>query len=1208
VKDPESGRWLVRREELERFIAERQPPTVVLGYDLTCSAPKSVSLLWAFGDEQLRADIAVALNAGVEATIGYLERYGTVGTVGGRNRPGLGLAAASYRHDVSRAAEAHLHVHNVIVNAVAVPLADADGRPLFDEHGQQRIEWRALDGEVLMAHVKTAGYLGAAAMRHELSRRRGLVWGPIRNGVAELAGFPAELLEAFSTRTGEVEAEFAELVAAGHEPGGATRAAAQQASRAPKKVIADDEVRAIQARRLAETGWTRQQVRDLGARRVRVPVPPTPADVVALYDRLAGRYGLTEHRPTFGLREVHQVVAEWAGDRLDAEGVAVLAERFLADSRLVLLTTAGRRRRSRPEFTYTTVDLLQMETELLRLCRRGSLHNQVPVDLVEEAIDAVSAGLRRNGGGRAGGLTAEQACVIRAILTDGRLVRPAVGPAGSGKTEAMRAVVEAFTAAGCTVIGATHGGRQAEELRDRLGVPTRVVSGWLTLLDNTDPARAWRLGTVLIVDEATQVSTRDARRLFTRAAATGTVVIAVGDPAQLGAVGAGGWFAHLVNTSANVPALADNQRQRGPELAEVRAALAELRSPNPAHARRALDRLASGGRLCVCDDRDQLLAAVVADWRTDRLAGHTTARMMAERHADAELLNRAARARLHADGRLSGPALRAVGREFQVGDEVITLTQEGHTLVPSRRPRTAYVRTGSIGTVAAVHVEQKALTVHFAGKGDVRIGWAYLNHAFPDGRDGGLAHAYALTAHKAEGATLPTARALAVDDTSRAGMYVMLSRARHDIRACVIARADLEQHPDDETWLPVLRDPAGPLDRLGDRLEDSQPERLATEHDPVAYAAHQLRAAHSLAELHALHRPPSQRIIDPAVLARAEAAAEAAATTTALTDPPDRLVARIGPRPASGPHREVWEAAVAALAVYHARHRPPAPPSEPGPEPAPPPEDDRSRRSREQRAAAERIAADWAASLSAPEADRFRTAGQALPRARAVAGIHALLDHSHDPETLSAKLRRGEQAIVRVGAAVLDHRVRQLLDRHRIDPNPLRGPAPRSQFDEWERVHALLEAADAQLTGRPAPRRSDPCRCPTSPNSLPSCDYDIGLLPKRPIPFTHLGDSAYRDERGAAMTQMTEAELRSLPPTIDLPTAARALGCGRTLAYTLARRGRFPCRVLRLGQRYLVPTADLLHLLGLTTPDQTIEHDAAAARPTQSNPDERSSQ
>ena len=408
--------------------------------------------------------------------------------------------------------------------------------------------------------------------------------------MAELAGFPAELLEAFSTRTGEVQAEFAERVAAGHEPDGATHAAAQRASRAPKKVIADDEVRAIQVRRLAEAGWTQQQVRDLGAQRPGVPLPPTPAEVAALYDRLIGPRGLAEHRPTFGLREVHQAVAEWAGDRLDTETIAVLAERILADPRLVLLTAAGRRWRSRPELTYSTVDLLRAETELLGLCRRGSSQIHVPVGLVEQAIDVVSGDLRRAGGGRAVRLTDEQARVVRAVLTDERLVRPVVGPAGSGKTEAMRAVVRVFTAAGYPVVGTTHGGRQAEELRDRLGIPTRVVSGWLTLLDNTDPTRAWRPGTVLIVDEATQVSTRDAQRLFAHASATRTVVVAVGDPAQLGAVGAGGWFAHLVNTDANVPALADNQRPRGPQLAEIRAVLGELRSADPEHAWRALDR------------------------------------------------------------------------------------------------------------------------------------------------------------------------------------------------------------------------------------------------------------------------------------------------------------------------------------------------------------------------------------------------------------------------------------------------------------------------------------------------------------------------------------------------------------------------------------------------------------------------------------------
>lgn len=59
-------------------------------------------------------------------------------------------------------------------------------------------------------------------------------------------------------------------------------------------------------------------------------------------------------------------------------------------------------------------------------------------------------------------------------------------------------------------------------------------------------------------------------------------------------------------------------------------------------------------------------------------------------------------------------------------------------------------------------------------------------------------------------------------------------------------------------------------------------------------------------------------------------------------------------------------------------------------------------------------------------------------------------------------------------------------------------------------------------------------------------------------------------------------DLAALPATIDVVTAARALGIGRTKAYQLARDGEFPCPVLHVGNAYRVPTASLLHLLGLT--------------------------
>jgi len=49
----------------------------------------------------------------------------------------------------------------------------------------------------------------------------------------------------------------------------------------------------------------------------------------------------------------------------------------------------------------------------------------------------------------------------------------------------------------------------------------------------------------------------------------------------------------------------------------------------------------------------------------------------------------------------------------------------------------------------------------------------------------------------------------------------------------------------------------------------------------------------------------------------------------------------------------------------------------------------------------------------------------------------------------------------------------------------------------------------------------------------------------------------------------------------DLPTAGSFFGLGANKSYELAHAGQFPTRVLRLGRRLRVPTADILSALGL---------------------------
>jgi hypothetical protein len=53
-------------------------------------------------------------------------------------------------------------------------------------------------------------------------------------------------------------------------------------------------------------------------------------------------------------------------------------------------------------------------------------------------------------------------------------------------------------------------------------------------------------------------------------------------------------------------------------------------------------------------------------------------------------------------------------------------------------------------------------------------------------------------------------------------------------------------------------------------------------------------------------------------------------------------------------------------------------------------------------------------------------------------------------------------------------------------------------------------------------------------------------------------------------------------PTLPLwPDACEPFGLGRSAGYELAARGAFPCKVLRVGRKYRVVTADLRQKLGL---------------------------
>jgi hypothetical protein len=130
----------------------------VAAFDLTFSAPKSVSVLFAVGDGVLGRALVEAHEAAVDAAVGYVEREACRvrrGRGGVRREVGEGFVAAAYRHRMSRAEDPQLHTHVVAANMAR----GEDGR------------WTALDGTPLYRHAKAAGFLYQAHLRAAVRER-----------------------------------------------------------------------------------------------------------------------------------------------------------------------------------------------------------------------------------------------------------------------------------------------------------------------------------------------------------------------------------------------------------------------------------------------------------------------------------------------------------------------------------------------------------------------------------------------------------------------------------------------------------------------------------------------------------------------------------------------------------------------------------------------------------------------------------------------------------------------------------------------------------------------------------------------------------------------------------------------------------------------------------------------------------------------------
>jgi conjugative relaxase-like TrwC/TraI family protein len=217
--DPEGFRAVIdgRHPVSDRRL--RSNRAAVGAYDLTFSAPKSVSVLFGLGGPDQSHQVLTAHHDAVNGALTYLEGHGvSARRSSGEGRevvPTTGMVAGSFTHGVNRNLDPHLHSHVVVANLV---------------HGEDG-RWSACDQRGLWAHRHAAGAVYASHLRARLSAQLGVTWSERQDLRTEVAGISPLLLGEFSSRSADIRRHMAER---GSHSGRASRVA-WAATRAPKQ-------------------------------------------------------------------------------------------------------------------------------------------------------------------------------------------------------------------------------------------------------------------------------------------------------------------------------------------------------------------------------------------------------------------------------------------------------------------------------------------------------------------------------------------------------------------------------------------------------------------------------------------------------------------------------------------------------------------------------------------------------------------------------------------------------------------------------------------------------------------------------------------------------------------------------------------------------------------------------------------------------------
>ena len=736
------------------------------GWDLTFSAPKSVSVAWAVARPDERAKIQAVHELAVQKALSYLEEVAGVTRRGneGKNSEPAKLIVATFEHGTSRAQEPELHTHALVMN-IALRKDGTTG---------------AIRSRDLFRHKMAAGAFYRAAFAFGLQNDLGLEVERDRS-CFKLAGVPQSICDYYSTRRKEIKAAMAK---AGVRGPVAAKVAALATRQVKEHVLRD----ALFERWRAESrgqGWSRDQFDTLLHRH-----SPEPNLDRVSQDIVSQAFGqISEQASFFTERDLVRKAAElaqgnsarpapgrtrddWSDPEIAPHG-AIPPSFLLRDVRARLnspeCACIGT---LKDEKVFALTETLAMEKDLLKNVERGALETRHAVP--EATVRGVIAKHPK--------LSDEQRAAIEHITAQPGELKLVSGMAGTGKSTMLDVARKAWEKQGFRVLGAALSGKAAQGLEESAHIKSATIaktlidldkgifglhtrhrkiapnaSEWSPLHDLKVPSLAFdfkRIAltakTILVVDEAGMVGTRQMKKLMDAVAKAGAKLVLIGDERQLQPIDAGAPFKALLSRFDHAR-LTDIRRQKeewGKDLVRLAA---------DGRAEEMLQKAKELELFHTAKTRPAIHKKLIDHWKGRGADKPDENLIITTTRDEAQTLNKLAQAERSRAGKLSRASTTIGGQKIHRADRVL-FTKNSTVLG---------VRNGMLGTVLTV--SRSTLTVRLDSGKKATIPLSY----YQDVQLG-----YAITTHKGQGMTArDTFVLLGTSLQDRELSYVQASRA-----------------------------------------------------------------------------------------------------------------------------------------------------------------------------------------------------------------------------------------------------------------------------------------------------------------------------------------------------------------------------------------------------------------------------------------------